>query len=223
MRETASIGEALEMARGMKACLFDMDGLIFDTERCFMEQLSVVMSEYGYRLTKEIYCETLGLSGDVLRETMTGHYGDYPFHEVGRKARDRVGVIAETVGLSVKPEIRKILARLAGEGVPCAVASGSRSDVVERYLETAGLRQYFGAVAGAEKVSRSKPAPDIFELAAELLQVNCADCVVLEDSENGVLAGREAGCTTVCVPDLKMPRREYFDDIDYLVQRTENY
>ena len=185
-----------------------------------MEQLSVVMGEQGYQLTREIYCDTLGLSGDTLRERMQGYYGaGYPFREISRTARERVNHIAESVGLSVKPEITAILEVLKKKKSPCAVASGTRSDYACKYLEIAGLSGYFQAVVGGEQVSRSKPAPDIFLLAAEKLSVSPKDCVVLEDSENGVRAGRAAGCMTVCVPDLKLPRREFYEDIDYMVRR----
>lgn len=220
MREVAAIREALDRLQMKKACLFDMDGLIFDTERTFMEQLSVVMGEYGYRLTREIYCETLGMAGDLLRKKMETHYGEaYPLREIGGKAREKVNRIAETVGLAVKPEIPQVLASLQEKGVPCAVASGTRSDMVEKYLEITGLRKYFQVVVGGEQVSHSKPEPDIFLLAAGKLDIAPEDCVVLEDSENGVRAGKAAGCATVCVPDLQSPREEFFRDIDYMVRR----
>lgn len=222
MREKASIREALEEIREMKACLFDMDGLIFDTERSFMEQLSVVMGEEGYHLTREIYCSTLGLSGEELRDKMRGYYGrEYPFREMSRRARERLNRVAESVGLAVKPEIPGILEYLHERKVPCAVASGSRSDLVRKYLGINGLDRYFQAVVGGEQVSRSKPAPDIFLLAAEEIGTAPEHCVVLEDSENGIRAGRAAGCVTLCVPDMKMPREEFSQDIDYLVVREE--
>lgn len=220
MREVAAIREALEMLQMKKACLFDMDGLIFDTERTFMEQLSIVMEEYGYHLTREIYCGTLGTTGDELRQRMEKYYGEaYPLREIGGKAREKVNRIAQTVGLAVKPEIPQVLASLQEKGISCAVASSSRSDMVEKYLEIAGLRKYFQVVVGGEQVSRSKPAPDIFILAAQKLGIAPEDCVVLEDSENGVRAGKAAGCATVCVPDLQAPREEFFRDINYMVRR----
>lgn len=218
MQEAKSIRDALEKTGQVRACLFDMDGLIFDSERCFMEQLSVVMHEYGYHLTREIYCETLGMSGDMLQKVMLGHYGqEYPFHEIGQRARARVDTIALSVGLAVKQDIQEILALLKGRGVLCAVASGSRTEAVEKYLGAAGLDQYFDVAVGGEQVSHSKPAPDIFELASLRLDIPPQECVVLEDSENGIRAGKAAGCTTICVPDLKMPRKEFFRDIDFLV------
>lgn len=220
MWRVSSIREALEEIRDIGACLFDMDGLIFDTERSFMEQLALAMGERGYHLTREIYCDTLGLSGEELRGRMLECYGpEYPFQEISREARARLNRVAETVGLAVKPEISSILAYLQERNVPCGVASGSRSDMVRKYLEICDLDSYFQVMVGGEQVEASKPAPDIFLLAAEKLQVMPERCVVLEDSENGIRGGKAAGCTTLCVPDMKMPGKAYFGDIDYLVSR----
>lgn len=220
MRRVACIREALEEVRDIQACLFDMDGLIFDTERSFMEQLALVMGERGYRLTREIYCEMLGLSGEELRDGMRGYYGsEYPFQEISRGARERLNRVAETVGLAVKPEISAVLAYLQERGVSCGVASGTRSDMVRKYLESCNLDRYFQAMVGGEQISRSKPAPDIFLLAAEKLQAMPERCVVLEDSVNGIRAGKAAGCITICVPDMKWPGEEVFREIDYLVVR----
>lgn len=220
MRRVASIREALEELSYQRACLFDMDGLIFDTERSFMEQLALVMGERGYHLTREIYCDTLGLSGEELRDRMRGYYGsEYPFQEISREARERLNRVAATVGLAVKPEILNILAYLQERNVPCAVASGSRSDIVRKYIEICHLDRYFQAMVGGEQVGASKPAPDIFLLAAEKLHIKPERCLVLEDSENGIRAGKAAGCATLCVPDMKWPGEEAFPEIDYLVVR----
>ncbi len=220
MRQVGSIREAMEEIQEQGACLFDMDGLIFDTERSFMEQLASVMGERGYRLTREIYCDTLGLSGEELMDRMRGYYGsEYPFREISRAARERLNRVAETVGLAIKPEISGILAYLQERGVPCGVASGSKTDMVRKYLEICKLDRCFQAIVGSDQVSCSKPAPDIFLLAAEKLHMLPECCVVLEDSENGIRAGKAAGCITVCVPDMKWPGEEVLRDIDYLVVR----
>lgn len=203
-----------------EAFLFDMDGLIFDTERMFMEQHAVVMKEHGYHLTREIYSETLGLGGKKLIETMQSYYGeDYPFSEISRETVRRVGIVAETVGLTVKLQIPETLEYLKERGIPCAVASSTRSDMVRQYLERAGLLQYFREIIGGEMVERSKPEPDIFLLACERLGKAPETCVVLEDSENGVRAAVNAGCEVICVPDLKEPAPEVIEKAAYVVRR----
>lgn len=202
-----------------KAAIFDMDGLIFDTERLFMEQLAIAMKEHGYTLTKEIYCETLGLRGERLEQIMRSHYGpDYPFSEMGKRAEQRVRMVAETVGLSMKPQITEVLKYLQEKKILCAVASSTRSDSVRFYLEKAGILPYFQQIIGGEMTEKSKPEPDIFLLACKGLDKKPEQCLVLEDSENGVRAAAAAGCSVICVPDLKQPSEEVIRLADYIVR-----
>ena len=180
MRDYHNILDAAQSFESAWGFIFDMDGLIFDTERLFMEQLAVVMAERGYRLSREVYCKSLGLTGKSLEKLMLTEYGmDYPFAQLGRIAREHVDAIAAT-----------------------------RSDIVERYLEGAGIRKYFSVIVGGEMVERSKPEPDIFLKAAHLCGLKPEQAVVLEDSENGVRAAVAAGIPVICVPDLKMPEDE---------------
>ena len=208
-KEYIDLIEAVEAFENKKAVIFDMDGLIFDTERVFMEQLAVAMEERGYKLTRDIYTQTLGLGGSKLKEVMYGYYGnDYPFEECGHIAQERLTMIAGTVGISVKPQICELLKVLKSEGIPCAVASSTKSEYVKIYLENAGLDAYFNVIIGGEMVKRSKPEPDIFLLACEKLNVVSEEAVVLEDSDNGVAAAYAAGIPVVCVPDLREPSED---------------
>lgn len=175
MRDYHNILDAAQSFESAWGFIFDMDGLIFDTERLFMEQLAVVMAERGYRLSREVYCKSLGLTGK---------------------------------SLELKPDIVTLLQWIRRQGLKAAVASSTRSDIVERYLEGAGIRKYFSVIVGGEMVERSKPEPDIFLKAAHLCGLKPEQAVVLEDSENGVRAAVAAGIPVICVPDLKMPEDE---------------
>ncbi len=187
------------------AAIFDMDGLIFDTERLFMEQLAVVMQENGYRLTREIYCRTLGLCGQKLKETMQANYGTgYPFAVISKEAAKRAEIVAQTVGVSIKPQIRELLQHFQEKHLACAVASSTESSTVQARLEMACLLPYFQQIIGGEMAGHSKPEPDIFLLAAKRLGKSPKECIVLEDSENGVRAAAKAGCTVICIPDLQI-------------------
>lgn len=206
VKKYSDLIEAVKSFENKKAVIFDMDGLIFDSERVFMEQLAVVMEERGYKLTRDIYTQTLGLGGSKLEEVMYGYYGkEYPFKECGHIAQDRVATIASTVGICVKPQIRELLKELKTDGIMCAVASSTKTEFVKIYLENAGLDCYFDVIIGGEMVKRSKPEPDIFILACEKLNVLPNEAVVLEDSDNGVAAAYAAGIPAICVPDLREP------------------
>lgn len=189
--------------------IFDMDGLIFDTERLFMEQLAVVMAEQGYQLSRSVYYQSLGMTGERVKELMLSAYGeDYPFEEISERVRQRVNLVADTVGLQLKPQIEELLIELKKKGFPCVVASSTNSTTVKRYLEQAGVGEYFSAVIGGEQVAHSKPEPDIFLQACKLCKLGPEQALVLEDSANGVRAAAAAGIPVICVPDLVVPPEE---------------
>ncbi|MCD8230305.1 MAG: HAD family phosphatase [Clostridiales bacterium] len=186
--------------------IFDMDGLIFDTERLFMNKKNVILEEYGYPARQEDYIQTLGLSGKQLHDKLIEIYGPaYPAEEISKKARAAVNTCLEEYGPDVKPGIRELLQRLSDRGLPCCVASSTRRAYVEKYLQMAGLNSYFSFVIGGEEVKRSKPEPDIFLSACEKAGIAPENALVLEDSENGIYAAAAAGIPVICIPDLKQP------------------
>ena len=220
VREYNDILEAVRSVKSKQAVIFDMDGLIFDTERVFMEQLAVAMKEHGYVLTREIYTETLGLGGKKLVDFMQSKFGyDYPFEECSRMAQERMAMISETIGLSVKPQIRELLQELKAGNIKCGVASSTKTELVEKYLKQAELNGFFDVVIGGDKVKVSKPEPDIFIYACERLNVSPMKALVLEDSENGIRAARAAGIPVICIPDLKEPSREVEKLVTAIVRR----
>ena len=221
MKTYPDIIAAAKAYRMAKVFVFDMDGLIFDTERLFMEQLAVVMAEKGYRLSREVYVSTLGMGGRRLEQAMLRQYGsDYPFHEMSSRTRERVDLVADTVGLVLKPKILELLVWLREQGIVCAVASGTHSPSVRKYLEQSGILPYFSVIVGGEMAQRSKPAPDLFLLACERCGIEPHQAVVLEDSENGVRAAAAAGIPVICVPDLRQPGPEVCQMADAVVREV---
>ena len=182
--------------RAVHAVIFDMDGVIFDSERLYVDCCSEA-------------AEGLGMEGIV--ETTLRALIDR-FQEAARALfleKYRAGLLA------VKPGVRELLAYLKRRGVGLAVASSTRTDIVEKELADAGLLPFFGRVVGGDQVSRSKPHPDIFLRAAEALGEQAEHCLVIEDSfngvragRNGVRAGRAAGMQVIMVPDLLQPDGE---------------
>lgn len=220
-KEYSDLLEAVNAQKNFKAVIFDMDGLIFDTERVFMEQLAVAMKEKGYSLSREIYIKTTGTTGSTLKNIMCANYGDdYPLEECNHVAQSRLAVIAETVGLNVKPQIRELLELLKDKKIPCAVASSTKSTYIKKYLSSSGLLEYFTVITGGEMVFHSKPEPDIFLMSCEKLKTAPSAALVLEDSENGVKAAYTAGIPVICVPDLKEPEKEIVKLATAVVRRA---
>lgn len=221
MKTVKNMLEAVTCFSDKNAFLFDMDGLIFDSERIFMEQLAIVMKEAGYHLTREIYIETLGAGGKRLEEIMYSHFGNsYPLYEMGKKTAERITMLSETLGIPLKPYVTDTLAFLKKQEKKLAVASSTSTAQVKIYLEHAGILSFFDVVTGGDSVMRSKPDPDIFLFTLEKLEEAPESAVVLEDSENGIRAGKAAGCSTICIPDLKFPEEEILEMTDLFVPES---
>ncbi|MCD8054482.1 MAG: HAD family phosphatase [Lachnospiraceae bacterium] len=189
--------------------LFDMDGLLFDTERLFMEILGQTMAEYGYQLTRERYMATVGLSQADVIGVMKGFYGaDYPYREISAIAHDRLSAQARTTPLPVKRGLRELLQYLADSGHPCCLASSSPRESIQVYLDTSGLEKYFSFIMSGSDLPHSKPDPEIFLACCRHYGVQPAEALVLEDSENGVRAAVNGGIPVVCIPDMKRPPEE---------------
>ena len=189
--------------------IFDMDGLIFDTERLFMTTKDGVMKEYGYTQQKNDYIHPLGTCGQQLLDILHRLYGDdYPAEETSQKCRTLVPKKIRRDGPPVKPGIPELLAWFASNNIPCCVASSTKHDIVVEYLRLAKLDKYFAYVIGGDQVQRSKPNPDIFLAACQRTDIKPEHALVLEDSENGILAASNANIPVVCIPDLKVPSEE---------------
>ncbi|WP_370770315.1 HAD family hydrolase [Eubacterium ramulus] len=189
--------------------IFDMDGLIFDTERLFMTTKDGVMKEYGYTQQKDDYIHTLGTCGQQLLDILHRLYGDdYPAEEISQKCRTLVTEKIRRDGPPVKPGIPELLAWFASNNIPCCVASSTKHDIVVEYLRLAKLDKNFAFVIGGDQVQRCKPNPDIFLAACQRTDIKPEHALVLEDSENGILAASNANIPVVCIPDLKVPSEE---------------
>ncbi|MBN2623147.1 MAG: HAD-IA family hydrolase, partial [Acidimicrobiales bacterium] len=186
------------------ALLFDFDGLILDTETCTYETVVEIFAEHGATLDVGWWHSILGNGGHAHWTEVLGEQLGRPLDRpvlVARAERRRLAVMHT---LPVCAGVADLLDAAAVEGVPAAVASSSSADWVEGHLARLGLRDRFDAVITRDDVggdgARTKPEPDLFLVAAEALAVEPARCVVLEDSPNGVAAGRAAGMAVVAVP-----------------------
>ncbi|MCD8380897.1 MAG: HAD family phosphatase [Lachnospiraceae bacterium] len=186
----------------IKGVIFDLDGLMFDTEPMWTTFWRPALASLGLPYREELPDAFRGTAGESSREVLRSFYGE----QVDADAiMDRFfGCAKEAFAQPVpkKPGLDELTAWLYEEKIPMAVASSSEREVIERHLLNAHLEQYFPVILSGHEVACSKPDPEIFLRAARELHVKPKECLVLEDSHNGVRAGYRGGFLTVMVPDL---------------------
>jgi len=192
----------MSLPRTVRAVVFDMDGLLVDTESMFRDVMMEVSARRGLDLPPEVFLRMVGLQRDSSRAVAMAHFGeefDYEpwITEIWDLAHARIEV--EVV---VKAGVVELLDFLEEKGIPRAVATSSSHATVRRQLTPGGLLPRFHEVIAAGDYERGKPHPDPFLAAALRLGVDPAHCLALEDSHNGVRASHAAGMMTIMVPDL---------------------
>ena len=190
-----------------KGAIFDMDGLLFDTERLFRDSWGEMAKRFGQVPQPDFPSAVAGTSGAGMREVIHRYYPD-----VDARAFQE-GCISHTAevlreNLPEKPGMREILAFFQGRGTKIAVASSSGRGMILDNLRRAGIEAYFDVIVSGDEVTRGKPEPDIFLLAAQKLGCAPEDCYVFEDGINGARAGIAAGCATIMIPDLFPPTED---------------
>ena len=192
----------------IQGVIFDMDGLMFDTERIWATLWKPALAELGLPYKEGLDEAARGTAGDSMRAVLRRFYG--PDCDADRiiEALHEQGVIAFQAPPPKKPGLDELLAWLEQRHIPMVVASSSRMASIRHHLDSWGLTHYFKAVISGEQFVSSKPDPEIFYRAAEMLGTAPEHTLVLEDSYNGVRAGAAGGFVTVMVPDLAQPDDE---------------
>lgn len=193
----------------IEAVLFDMDGLMFDTERMYQKAWLQAGRQMGAPMEPEIVDRLRGRNREGCARVCREAFGeDFDFDAMRTACRALMARWIEEDGLPVKPGLYELLAELERRGIPAVLATSTTRDSAWSHLQRAKVDRYFlGAVCGDE-VSHSKPDPEVFLKTAALAGRDPARCMVLEDSPAGVRAGAAAGCFTVMVPDLTAPDEE---------------
>ena len=196
------------LPRRPAAVIFDMDGLLFDTERLYGEAILTAAREVGCAMSHEVFLQLVGRSHEINYRFLLDHYGaDYPLDALvaawGRHFR-----ALTAAGLPLKPGAVELLDLLDELGLPRAIATSSAHATVQRNLAAFKLVDRFHGVIARGDYANGKPSPDPFLKAAERLGVAPALCLALEDSHNGVRSASAAGMMTIMVPDLIAPTDE---------------
>ena len=194
-----------------KAVIFDMDGLMIDSERVTYIIYCEVMKELGYDFTLDFYKMALGMAKPEEIELYFDLYGDdFPIDLFWKQSHDRLDAkLFENVPL--KPGIIELLKYLKANNYKTMVATSSERERVDVILKNGGLISYFDDVICGDEVTQSKPNPEIFLTACKKLKVDPSEALVLEDSEHGIMAAYNANIDVICIPDMKYPGLAYAD------------
>ena len=218
----------------MDAVIFDLDGLLADTEIISLKVYQELLKDFGIPFTEETYSREY--SGHREEENVKRFLDTYDlpwnFDQTLEKVYELEARILDK-GVNLKKGAKNLLAFLKREGIPIALATSSVESRARMILDSNGILSLFDHLVFAKDVKRSKPYPDIFLKACSDLNVLPENCLVLEDSEAGIAAAYRAGIPVICIPDLKMPAQSFlnkteqvFQDLDavrdYLESRKEN-
>ena len=192
----------MTLPRLVKAVVFDMDGLLVDTESMFRDVLMEVSRRRGAHLPFEVFQRMVGLQHEASRAVAMAHFGDDFDYDAWDAEAWEMARAHTAVGVAVKEGVVELLDYLEEAGISRAVATSSGHPTVTRTLGPNGLLSRFQTIIAAGDYARGKPNPDPFLTAAARLGVDPAACLALEDSHNGVRAAHAAGMMTIMVPDL---------------------
>ena len=192
-----------------KAVVFDMDGVLFDTERLCQDSWIEVANRRGLPDMEIIFPKCIGRNANDSRQIVLEAYGaDFDYEVFRREASDWFWKYLEENGLPVKEGVRELLNWLKEQGWRIGLASSTRRSSVISHLEQAGIKDFFEEIITGDMVEHSKPLPDIYLLACRKLMVDPAGTYAIEDSPNGIRSAYRAGMKPVMVPDLLSPDEE---------------
>lgn len=197
------------MKDSITAILFDMDGLVLDTEKLYTRFWQEAANSLGYPMTKEQALGMRSLNRGAGLAKMQSYFGPKVDYDVIRNKRiELMDAFVKEEGVTLKSGIHELLAYLKEQGIKTAIATSSPLERTILYLTSVELQNSFDELVSGYMVEKGKPEPDIYLYAAKKLGVKPSQCMVLEDSPAGILAAYRAGCLPVMIPDQDEPDEE---------------
>jgi len=193
----------------IKLVIFDMDGLMFDTEKLYVKMWPEAAINFGYDISEDFVKSSIGLNIEAGCEHFKKQFGqDFPYHEIRAERVKAMIALVKQNGIPIKNGLCELVLYLHGINVKMVVATSSERSKTEIYIKSSGLFDYFDFIVCGDEISQSKPNPEIFLKAAEKAGIPIEQCLVLEDSENGINAAFNAKMKCIMVPDLIAPNEE---------------
>lgn len=191
----------------MCGAIFDMDGVLFDSERLYSDTWHEIAADRGITLAADFTSKISGTGGEDLPKIIAGFYGIEDGQEIVDECLKRMNAKL-SLGVPVKPGVPEALKFFRDRGYKICVASGSPVPMIEANLKRANLMEFFDELVSGQDFPKGKPNPDIFLHAAKVIGCEPSSCYVFEDSLNGIRAAYAASCHAVMIPDLTQPTDE---------------
>lgn len=194
----------------IKAIIFDMDGLMIDSERITFECYQERLKDMNLTMDEEFYKTLLGKPIKGIYQRFYDVYGnDFPIQNVIQDVHQLMAERFETEGVPVKKGLVELLHYLKDNNYKTIVATSSNRDRVDKILAQAKITEFFDDSICGDEVTKGKPNPEVFLKSCQKLGVNVDEAIVLEDSEAGIQASYDANIKVICIPDMKYPEKQY--------------
>lgn len=199
----------MEKFKDIDLFIFDMDGLIFETEKLYLKFIPEVLKEKGYVPNDDLIHKSIGMTAKNTEILYKSHFGeDFPFDYFTKKIYEKLLDYNKKNGIDLCDGVLEVLEYLNKQGKICVIASSSDSYVVKAYLKRNNLTKYFSNITTGDEVIHGKPNPEIFLLSAKKQNVEPKKCMVFEDSYNGIRAATSANMKAIMVPNVQEPTDE---------------
>lgn len=200
-----------------KAILLDMDGLLVDSERITFGMWVEIFQRHGHKLDLDHYVQLCGKNEEAVIEALDAMYPGLSLHEhIWPEWDGKYEILAPNGGVPLKKGALQLMDYCDEHRIKMAICSSNLEHWVTAILNGDGVYDRFWPVLDGSCVGRSKPAPDLFLRAAELLKLEPHECLVMEDSNSGITAGHRAGMDVLCVPDLMPPTADCMKMCTYI-------
>lgn len=194
----------------IKAIIFDMDGLMIDSERVTFECYQERLKDMNLTMDEEFYKTLLGKPIKGIYQRFYDVYGnDFPIENVIQDVHQLMAERFETEGVPIKKGLVELLHYLKDNNYKTIVATSSNRDRVDKILAQAKITEFFDDSICGDEVTKGKPNPEVFLKSCQKLGVNVDEAIVLEDSEAGIQASYDANIKVICIPDMKYPKKQY--------------